>query len=74
MALEKKVLAYVNEHNQIENTEIYQTQENLVKEELEAVLKSLSAEEYIKLQVIERKEIELTDEGKSYAQDGSPEY
>lgn len=35
---------------------------------------SLSAEEYIKLSVIERKEIELTDEGKSYAENGSPEY
>jgi DNA-binding PadR family transcriptional regulator len=34
---------------------------------LEPILKSLSAEEYIKLIVIERKEIELTDEGKSYA-------
>jgi hypothetical protein len=44
------------------------------KEVLEPVLKSLSAEEYIKLNVIERKEIELTDEGKSYAQEGSPEY
>jgi hypothetical protein len=44
------------------------------KEFLEPVLKSLSAEEYIKLNVIERKEIELTDEGKSYAQEGSPEY
>jgi len=44
------------------------------KEDLEAVLKSLSAEEYIKLTVIERKEIELTDEGRSYAQNGSPEF
>jgi len=41
---------------------------------LESVLKSLSAEDYIKLNVIERKEIELTDEGKSYAENGSPEF
>jgi len=44
------------------------------KDTLEPVLKSLSAEEYVKLDVIERKEIELTDEGRSYAKDGSPEF
>ena len=41
---------------------------------MDNTLKSLTAEEYIKLNVIERKEIELTDEGKSYAQNGSPEF
>jgi hypothetical protein len=46
----------------------------LNKEAFDNTLKSLTAEEYIKLNVIERKEIELTDEGKSYAQNGSPEY
>jgi hypothetical protein len=38
------------------------------------VLKSLSAEDYIVLEVIERKEIELTEEGQGYASQGSPEY
>jgi len=37
-------------------------------------LKSLTAEEYIKLEVLERKVIELTDEGNGYAKDGSPEF
>jgi len=46
----------------------------LEKEAFENTLKSLTAEEYIKLNVIERKEIELTDEGRSYAQNGSPEF
>ena len=41
---------------------------------MEPVLKSLSAEEYIKLNVLERKEIELTSEGLSYATNGSPEF
>ena len=44
------------------------------KEAFDNTLKSLTAEEYIKLNVIERKEIELTDEGKSYANNGSPEF
>jgi Mn-dependent DtxR family transcriptional regulator len=46
----------------------------LNKESFENALKSLSADDYIKLNVIERKEIELTEEGRSYAQNGSPEY
>ena len=37
-------------------------------------MKSLSAEEYVSLAVIEKKLIELTDEGKGYAQAGSPEF
>jgi len=34
---------------------------------LEKVLKSLLAEDYLKLEVIEKKLIELTDEGLGYA-------
>lgn len=64
----------MNEHNVIENTEIYQEENKIEREELDPVLKSLSAEEYIKLDVIEKKLIELTDEGKSYATNGSPEF
>ena len=72
--LEKKVLAYLGEHGKIENTETFQTEHKIDKELLEPVIKSLSAEEYVVLSVIERKEIELTDEGKGYAISGSPEY
>ena len=71
---EKEVLAHLNDNECIENTETYQAEKAITKDILEAILKSLSAEEYIKLDVIERKEIELTNEGKSYATDGSPEY
>mgnify|MGYP000908090329 CR=1 FL=1 len=74
VALEKQVLAYINENNTIANSETYYEKENLNKEALEAVLKSLSAEEYINLEVIERKVIELTEEGQGYATNGSPEY
>jgi hypothetical protein len=38
------------------------------------VLKSLLVDEYVALQVIERKVIELTQEGLGYATNGSPEY
>jgi len=44
------------------------------KEDMEPVLKSLLVDDYVKLDVIEKKLIELTDEGNSYAKDGSPEF
>jgi hypothetical protein len=34
----------------------------------------LSADDYIKLEVIEKKLLELTEEGKSYVEKGTPEY
>ena len=72
--LERQVLAHLNEHNVIENTESYQEAHKIDREELDPVLKSLSAEEYIALEVIEKKLIELTEEGTSYAKAGSPEF
>ena len=41
---------------------------------MEPVLKSLLVDEYIVLTVLERKLIELTEEGLSYANNGSPEF
>jgi phenylalanyl-tRNA synthetase alpha chain len=72
--VEKTVLKYINDNGEIKNTENFDVEQKLDKVAFENTLKSLSAEEYIKLNVIERKEIELTDEGKSYAQNGSPEF
>ena len=72
--VEKTVLKYINDNREIKNTENFDVEQKLDKVAFENTLKSLSAEEYIKLNVIERKEIELTDEGKSYAQNGSPEF
>jgi len=44
------------------------------KDDLDPVLKSLNAEDYLVLKVIEKKLIELTDEGLGYAKNGSPEF
>ena len=74
LAVEKTVLKYMNDNGEIKNTENFHVELKVDKEAFDNTLKSLSAEEYIKLNVIERKEIELTDEGKSYAQNGSPEF
>jgi hypothetical protein len=42
--------------------------------DLDKSLKSLLVDDYLVLTVIERKTIELTDEGASYASKGTPEY
>jgi phenylalanyl-tRNA synthetase alpha chain len=41
---------------------------------VDAALKSLLVDDYLVLDVIERKKIELTEEGKGYADNGTPEY
>ena len=60
------MLTYLKDKS-IENTEQFSAQTNVAKDELDPVLKSLSAEDYIKLEVIEKKLIELTEEGRGYA-------
>jgi helix-turn-helix protein len=42
--------------------------------DLDKSLKSLLVDDYLELAVIERKLLELTDEGATYADKGTPEY
>ena len=74
LQVEKTVLKFINDNGEIKNTENFDVEQKIDKGMFDNTLKSLTAEEYIKLNVIERKEIELTDEGKSYAANGSPEF
>ena len=41
---------------------------------VDAALKSLLVDDFVALEVIERRKIELTEEGKGYADNGTPEY
>ena len=41
---------------------------------MDAPLKSLLVDEYVLLEVIERRKIELTEEGAGYVKDGTPEF
>ena len=72
--IESKVLNYLNTNNVILDTGDFSTAQNISKDDLDPVLKSLTSEDYIVLEVIERKLIELTDEGNDYAKNGSPEF
>lgn len=65
--IEKQVLLYLNDHGEISNTETYEAQAKIAKDLLDPVLKSLLVEGYVALEVLERKEIELTEEGLGYA-------
>ena len=41
---------------------------------LDAAVKSLLVDDYVVLEVIERRQIDLTEEGQGYARDGTPEF
>ena len=58
----------------IEDTAILAQKLGVVHTELDKNLKSLLVDDYLVLTVIEKKGIELTDEGASYASIGTPEY
>jgi len=60
-AIENLVLKYIEDHNgSIANTEDFSTENGIAKDDLDPILKSLVSEDYIKLEVIEKKLIELT--------------
>jgi hypothetical protein len=61
-AIEKMVLETLQKGN-IENTEQFSEANRVSREELDPVLKSLNVDGYVVLEVIEKKLIELTDEG-----------
>jgi hypothetical protein len=73
-AIEGKILGYLAKNGTIDNTEIFCQAESMSKEDMEPVLKSLLVDDYVVLEVIEKKLIELTEEGQSYANEGSPEF
>ena len=65
--IEEKVLGFLNTNNVIQDSGEFSTSQNISKDELDPVLKSLTSENYIVLEVIETRFIELTDEGNNYA-------
>ena len=73
-ALEKLILGAVNDQGMIADTADFTSKHNISPEELDPVLKSLESLEYLVLEVIERRQIVLTEEGQSYAANGSPEF
>lgn len=64
-----------SEGNKIaDSNSLVEATENAPVAQIDAALKSLVADEYIALKVIEKKQIELTEEGAQYATKGTPEF
>jgi phenylalanyl-tRNA synthetase alpha chain len=72
--LQDAILGHLNEAQVIEDTAVLAQKLNVPHTELDKSLKSLLVDDYLVLTVIEKKGIELTDEGASYASVGTPEY
>jgi phenylalanyl-tRNA synthetase alpha chain len=72
--LEDLILKALHDDNLIEDTALLAHKLGIQHTELDKGLKSLLVDDYLVLTVIERKVIELTDEGASYATVGTPEY
>ena len=72
--LQGKILKYLHANNVIEDTAMYARDLGVAHTDLDKSLKSLLVDDYLVLTVIERKAIELTDEGATYATKGTPEY
>ena len=47
---------------------------NVTAAKLDAAVKSLLVDEYVVLEVKERRKIELSEEGLGYVRDGTPEF
>lgn len=71
--LQQTILTLLAQQGSIADTDALVTAD-LSAQTIDAALKSLVVDDYVVLEVIERKKIELTEEGKGYADHGTPEY
>jgi len=71
--MQQHILTLLNQNEVIEDTDSLVT-ETITAQQVDGALKGLDVDEYVKLEVLERKIIELTEEGKGYADNGTPEY
>lgn len=59
--------------NQIADSDVLVAKLGVTKEKMDAALKSLNVDEFVDLKVIEKRRIELTEEGEGYLKNGSAE-
>ena len=73
-SVQNAILKHLSDSNIIEDTLELAKSLGITHLELDKSLKSLLVDEYLSLQVIEKKLLELTPEGASYADNGTPEF
>ena len=59
--------------NQIADSDALVAKLGVTKEKMDAALKSLNVDEFVDLKVIEKRRVELTQEGEAYLKNGSAE-
>nr|VDD12492.1 unnamed protein product [Brassica oleracea] len=71
---EEAILGFLQNNDEIAHSGYFAAEHNLDHEEVKNVIKSLQAFRYIEAKVLKREFFGLTDEGKKYAAEGSPEF
>ena len=72
--VQSQVLSLLHTHTSIEDTLDLAKELVITHIDLDKVLKSLLVDDYVVLTVIERKLVELSEEGKGYVAKGTPEF
>ena len=71
--LQQAILTILDKETSIADTDSM-VSETQSAQQVDAALKSLLVDDYVVLDVIEKKRIDLTEEGSGYAQKGTPEF
>ena len=74
ISLEQQVLNCLKDTPVIDSSFELAEKLNVTHTDLDSVLKSLASAEYISLKKHDQKVINLTEEGKAYAENGTPEF
>ena len=72
--LQQHILTLLSKDGEIGDTADLVTGLKVHPKEIDAALKSLNVDEYVNLDVIELKQIELSQEGAGYLETGTPEF
>jgi len=72
--LQQYVLTQLKQNETIADTADICSQLNVAPAKVDAAVKSLLVDDYVVLEVIERRKIELSEEGQGYAESGTPEF
>ena len=71
--IQQKILDELKSNNAIEDSDALVAVLGVGRDKMDAALKSLNVDEYVDLNVIEKRKVELTGEGLGYLTNGSAE-
>ena len=71
--IQQKILDELKSNNVIEDSDALVAVLGVGRDKMDAALKSLNVDEYVDLNVIEKRKVELTGEGLGYLANGSAE-